>query len=213
MNLGFSLFIFLVLLLTSVYYGDHFLAQYFGEDLFLTPFFSHITHLGDGLFYLFFLGVAWFWIAFFRPKWNWMKVRNLTSSKALKGIKGLVFFYLSAGVLLFGFKALVGRQRPRFSEMDPFVFKPFSLEPSYHSFPSGHTFSVFYFLGFLALFWGKRPWHYGLLYGLAGLVGFSRVVIGKHFLSDIVAGAFIGLMLSLFTFCFFKKREEKRKAQ
>ena len=118
-----------------------------------------------------------------------------------------------AGLLLSGFKALVGRHRPLFSGsgMDPFLFKPFSLDAAYHSFPSGHTFTAFYFLGFLALFFGKRPWHYGVFYGLAGLIGLSRVAIGKHFLSDVMAGAFIGWAFSLFIFYSFWERHRESK--
>lgn len=59
------------------------------------------------------------------------------------------------------------------------------------SFPSGHTTMAFFGAGFI----NKR---YGWKYGFpalvaAGFVGYSRWQIKKHWVSDIVAGAAIGL--------------------
>jgi len=61
------------------------------------------------------------------------------------------------------------------------------------SFPSGHTstaFSVFFALSLLS---GKKYMEV-LLFLLALGVGYSRIYLSQHFLMDVVAGAFIGLL-------------------
>lgn len=60
-----------------------------------------------------------------------------------------------------------------------------------HSFPSGHTVSLFaWVLPCLALF-GRRAWPVAFL---AILAGFSRVAVGAHWPHDVLAGAAIGLL-------------------
>lgn len=64
-----------------------------------------------------------------------------------------------------------------------------------HSFPSGHTLSVFLFAG--VLFAYSNTWHSRLLLLLAAtLVGISRVALGVHWPQDVIAGAFSGLMVA-----------------
>ncbi len=57
------------------------------------------------------------------------------------------------------------------------------------SFPSGHTSGAFLVSTLLLLTLGSVAWP---LYLWACLVGMSRVVLGVHFPTDIVAGALIG---------------------
>lgn len=62
------------------------------------------------------------------------------------------------------------------------------------SFPSGHTMAAFLLAGLCVFQFGSMAWP---IYIWASLVGFSRVVLGVHFPSDILAGAFIGSILAL----------------
>jgi membrane-associated phospholipid phosphatase len=65
------------------------------------------------------------------------------------------------------------------------------------SFPSGHTMSAFSLCNLLALMAGPQRARWGLpLVVLAMLVGVSRIFLVQHFLSDVLAGAFLGLLLS-----------------
>jgi membrane-associated phospholipid phosphatase len=62
-----------------------------------------------------------------------------------------------------------------------------------HSFPSGHTASVFVFAGVLFAFARQASTRAALL-GFATLVGLSRVALGVHWPQDVLAGAFGGLV-------------------
>lgn len=60
------------------------------------------------------------------------------------------------------------------------------------SFPSGHTMTIFTFIG-VWLVVLRRRWILPLL-GAASLVGFSRIALGDHWPADCLAGAFLGLL-------------------
>lgn len=63
-----------------------------------------------------------------------------------------------------------------------------------YSFPSGHTQTAVGTFGSIAAFTEKKWLRYGSVL-LAVLVGFSRMYIGVHFLSDVLAGAAIACHL------------------
>jgi len=63
-----------------------------------------------------------------------------------------------------------------------------------YSYPSGHTSSSFATAGVIYSHFGKT-WGY-LAFGLAGYVGLSRLQEGKHYVSDVIAGAVLGTYVS-----------------
>lgn len=71
-------------------------------------------------------------------------------------------------------------------------FVAFLIPSDKFSFPSGHTAAAFVMATLVAFYY---PAFTPLAYSLASLIGFSRVLLGVHFPSDIVAGAILG------TFC------------
>ncbi len=80
-------------------------------------------------------------------------------------------------------------ERPR-----PFFEHPLLIETSY-SFPSGHAMESFVVYGMLAYFavLALRSWEsrVGVIFGaalLVVLIGFSRMYLGVHYLSDVLAG-------------------------
>jgi len=85
-------------------------------------------------------------------------------------------------VLKRGFK----RNRPAQALAD---FQSVIVPADHFSFPSGHTSGAFLVATVLV---GLFPALGGPLYLWAGTVGMSRVVLGVHFPSDIVAGALLG---------------------
>ena len=63
--------------------------------------------------------------------------------------------------------------------------------PSSFSFPSGHTASSVACACVLALL---SPWAAFCAYAYALLMGFSRVYLKTHYVSDVIAGALVGLV-------------------
>lgn len=64
------------------------------------------------------------------------------------------------------------------------------------SFPSGHTIAAFSVATVFSERYRHRCWVPWVAYGLAGLVGFSRVTLQSHFPSDVFAGAVLGYTMS-----------------
>jgi membrane-associated phospholipid phosphatase len=64
------------------------------------------------------------------------------------------------------------------------------------SFPSGHTIAAFSVATVFADRYRRHRWAPWVAYGLAGLVGFSRITLQAHFPSDIFAGAALGSVIS-----------------
>jgi undecaprenyl-diphosphatase len=89
-------------------------------------------------------------------------------------------------VLFMTVKRLTGRPRP--STMTPHVWATL-LPPDHFSFPSGHTMTAFSVAVALSLFYpALAP---GLLF-CAFSIAISRVLLGMHFLSDVIAAMLIG---------------------
>ncbi|MCW5909878.1 MAG: phosphatase PAP2 family protein [Cyclobacteriaceae bacterium] len=66
---------------------------------------------------------------------------------------------------------------------------------NYHSFPSGHTAQAFAAATFLSEEYGHRfKWIPYVSYGIATSVGFLRMANNKHYISDVLVGAGIGIL-------------------
>jgi undecaprenyl-diphosphatase len=105
---------------------------------------------------------------------------------------GAGFISLGAGQLIFFvLKRLIGRERPCATEKHCWAGL---LPPDRFSFPSGHTITAFAITFSLGLYYP------GLLAGLvfcALSVAASRVILGLHYLSDVLVGMMIGTAIGV----------------
>jgi membrane-associated phospholipid phosphatase len=105
-------------------------------------------------------------------------------------------------------KALVRRQRPRYTD-NPYVFKaPFQGGKEYTSFPSGHANTIFSVATALAIEYKETKWVPILAYSIATLTGISRLYENRHWSSDVWLGAACGHFV---TKALYKVEEEKYK--
>jgi membrane-associated phospholipid phosphatase len=123
-------------------------------------------------------------------------VPHLQARRALWELTLLsAFIFLAVGVpgavanLL---KRFFGRGRPdEFAEFGAFHFQRFINDSSFQSFPSGHATTAVataFAVGFLA------PRFFRLVLLIAIMTGLSRVVIGMHYPTDVVAGFVLGML-------------------
>ena len=103
---------------------------------------------------------------------------------------GAAVVAVSVGTALqLALKRTCGRKRP--CALAPHCWTTL-LPPDKFSFPSGHTITAFAVASSLGVFYpGVLP---GLLF-CAASVGLSRIMLGMHFLSDVLAGAVLGTAL------------------
>lgn len=119
-------------------------------------------------------------------------------------------YAIVAGVVQF-LKMTIGRPRPKFDDphtiLGPFGAYPIDAEAGVRhawevwggissdlwSMPSSHTSAAVTLACYLAIVEPRLRW---LWFGLACVVGFSRVFFGAHYPSDVLVGGMIGLSLA-----------------
>lgn len=141
----------------------------------LNKFMIIITKLGNN-------GMIWFTIAI--PFLLNKEYRNI-------GVKMILALLLSGFVGEILIKHIVARVRPtKFLLQEEMLIK----EPITYSFPSGHTSSSFAASCILASYLGLLSVP---AFILAILMGFSRLYLRVHYLTDVLAGAVLGSLCSL----------------
>ncbi|HVV69783.1 MAG TPA: VTT domain-containing protein [Gammaproteobacteria bacterium] len=89
------------------------------------------------------------------------------------------------------------------------------LGPINSSFPSGHTFLAVAFFGFLAalisqyLPTGRRKIPFLIAAVFIAVVGLSRLYLGAHWLTDVVASLFLALACVLFVFMLYRRKQSQ----
>jgi undecaprenyl-diphosphatase len=128
-------------------------------------------------------GDSWFWMAGLGLVW--LVTRGEWRARSVLLAAGVVFLAL----LVMAIKLVVRRRRPEgewgaiYRNTDP------------HSFPSGHAARAA-LLAVMAC--GLGPAWFGLLVVVwSPLVSLARVFMGVHYLSDILAGAGLGILVGL----------------
>jgi membrane-associated phospholipid phosphatase len=114
---------------------------------------------------------------------------------------------LFSGNLTIALRFIFGRSRPANTE-DPFEFNGFQTDNDIQSFPSGHSTIVFASTAVFAERIG-HPAATAALYSVAVASGFSRIMLNRHWVSDVVSGALIGTSAGLLV-C---RRERQRRGE
>jgi membrane-associated phospholipid phosphatase len=92
-------------------------------------------------------------------------------------------------------KVVVGRARPYlWRDGGIYEFAPPGWSALYQSFPSGHSATLF--AAALATGLLLPRWRWPLL-GLAGLLALTRLAVGAHYPSDLLAGAAVAIAVTL----------------
>lgn len=145
------------------------------------------------------------------PAPKWMRLWMIC---ATRGGDGWLWYLMGLAILLFGgeqrmaavasagiaagmsialflwLKRFTGRKRP--CQIEPHCWATL-LPPDQFSFPSGHTMTAFAVASVFGHFYPfLMPW---LLF-CAISVAASRILLGMHFLSDVLAGAVLGVGLA-----------------
>ncbi|HZC53336.1 MAG TPA: phosphatase PAP2 family protein [Mycobacterium sp.] len=145
------------------------------------------------------------WWIVLTPVFGWLIYRRLPRLAAFLAVTALGSSLLNNLI-----KATVDRARPHL---------PDPVEIAHGtSFPSGHTQAATVGFGILVLIFlplarrGLRPWLYAAATLAVALIGFSRIALGVHYLSDVLGGIVIGAAwLLAMTAAFSAWRREEHK--
>ena len=155
---------------------DTFLFINGAHNPFFDFFFSAFTLMGDGIFII---ALALFMFV--------LKFKRLAL--------GLLSSYLISGLIVQVVKRLINLPRPAGFLSDPsMIHSVYSATLNhFNSFPSGHTTSAFAAAVIISLYTGKKSVAL-ITFILASLVAYSRVYLGQHFVEDVLAGSFVGVI-------------------
>ena len=148
------------------------IQQHLRTDM-LTPLMKFVTFLGNG---------GWFWILCAVVLLAIPKTRKTGYAAVLS----LIFGVIVTNLLL---KNIVARPRP-FAEIEALI--PLIAKPTDFSFPSGHTTASFAVALVMLRMLPKKIGIPAVV--LAALVAFSRLYLGVHYPTDVLAGFVVALM-------------------
>jgi len=189
--LGYALLVMAAILMSLIFSkAENFIFLNPYHTQFLNQFFYYITYLGDGIFSV---ALALIFLIF----------------KGRKLCLLVISSYALSGIIAQSFKYFITEARPA---MDSglahynYFIKDITLH-GYSSFPSGHAASAFSLACILAFYFRNNKLNTALLI-FATLVGYSRIYLGNHFLTDVLAGSFIGVVSAIVCWLGLKKRLE-----
>ena len=177
----------LILLLISIFISNsvdvgfynffHNASQSF-ESTYLKDFFKQITVLGDSKWYIissFFVMIFCYFIKKTNYYHNYKNIIKICNNFSIF----LILSLITTGLITQLLKHIVGRPRPNYTLFDGSLeFNFFNLSSEFHSFPSGHTSTIFVVALVASFFLPKLKYFF---ISLAGVIAFSRIVVGAHF--------------------------------
>ena len=157
-----------------------------------TEFLNHVMQ-----FFSFLGNYGWFWIVLCIVLIAVKKTRPIGIIAAASLVASLL---IVNGII----KPVVSRTRP-FVSIEELTL--ITRKPHDSSFPSGHTSSAF--VVSCAITWclsGKKKWIGVILIIIASLIAFSRLYLGAHYPTDVIAGLLLGITISVVTYFALRKK-------
>ena len=141
----------------------------------MVRFFSLVSRLGDGVF--------WYCLVLMLPLIYGQEALLASIHMTLTGIAAVIVYKV--------IKQLTGRKRPCNAHEEIFL----ATDPlDYYSFPSGHTLHAVSFTIVVMHYYPEM----GLLcIPFASCVALSRVILGLHYPTDVIAGVGVGTALAV----------------
>lgn len=154
----------------------------------LTQAFDRLTHYGKSGWILWPTGLVLIALALSDSPTQPRFQRQVLAAWSVR--LGFVFTAVALpGVFVTTLKRLIGRARPFVEGNDVWAYMPFVWRVEYASLPSGHATTAF---SALVAIGAILPQARALLWIYAVMIALSRVVVGAHHPSDVVAGAIAG---------------------
>lgn len=141
--------------------------------------------------------------------WGLFAVLPFLARRATRGATlGLLGAVVATSGTVSALKALVGRVRPcdALGWCTPILV----ASPGGGSFPSGHAAGSFAFAAFVTM---RSPRWAPLALAYAALVAWSRCVLGVHYPSDVVGGAFLGAAIGAAFAVALRRRVRSRRGE
>ena len=172
----------------------NFIAQH--QSRVAKNFMRNVSRLGDWTEH-FALGAALAAIAWWRGNKKWTRVFiSMLLALALAGAAARVV------------KIAAGRARPSVKAEE--VWNGLKFGSQYHAFPSGHTAASTAFFAVLLL----ANWRIGVFcLPIPLLIGFSRMYVAAHYLSDVVCATILGILCAMLVEHFLRPQIENRKSK
>ena len=174
--------------MVAAFHFDHamlnFIAQH--QDRLANKVMKSVSRFGDWPEH-FALGLLLAGIAWWRGSKKWTRIfLAMLIALAVAGLAGRVI------------KISTGRARPSVKTEEVWEGPRFSSK--FHAFPSGHVAASTAFFAVLLL----ANWRIGLAcLPIPLLIGFSRMYVAAHYLSDVVFAAVLGILCAIFVNCLF----------
>lgn len=160
------------------------------NNKYLKEFFTNITELGDSVWYF---GICIIFILIFFVNKKTKLITKNSPEKIFNFFISAFVYLLFVGVITQVVKHIIGRPRPNYTNLnDAFNFNFLSFDSTLHSFPSGHSSTIFIVCLLIGSALPKLKYFF---YFLASIVALSRVVVGAHFFTDVVAGFLLALIV------------------
>ena len=192
-----AIFFFVCLLLVTVsyFYWDIPLAIYCkGLNRSIVDIADIVTILGESKWYYIILVPAFVWFLFLAKNKLWsMRILFLFISISASGLINLLV------------KWLAGRHRPiNYFTHGLFGFNFFGVGYELTSLPSGHSVTAFSLAAAVSILFPRA----GIAaFFIAISIGMTRIILTSHYLSDVIAGAGIGILSTMLVKYFFDRKK------